>query len=74
MKSGKLISWNPLGHSRPVTGLLYSFLPFILHDGRSTKKEKKCYTELLIYGIIFDESIVMQTNHPVKNDKRAKKI
>jgi len=22
MKSGKLTSWNPLGHSRPVTGLL----------------------------------------------------
>jgi len=23
MKSGNLNSWNPLGHSRPVTGLLY---------------------------------------------------
>ena len=23
MKSGKLTSWNPLGHSRSVTGLLY---------------------------------------------------
>jgi len=22
MKSGTLTSWNPLGHSRPVTGLL----------------------------------------------------
>jgi hypothetical protein len=23
MKSGTLTSWNPLGHSRPVKGLLY---------------------------------------------------
>ena len=23
---GTLTSWNPLGHSRPVTGLLYLFL------------------------------------------------
>jgi len=26
MKSGNLTSWNPLGHSRPVTGLLYIYL------------------------------------------------
>ena len=26
MKSGNLNSWNPLGHSRPVTGLLYLYL------------------------------------------------
>jgi hypothetical protein len=26
MKSGNIISWNPLGHSRPVTGLLYLLL------------------------------------------------
>jgi len=23
---GTLISWNPLGHSKPVTGLLYLYL------------------------------------------------
>jgi hypothetical protein len=28
---GTLTSWNPLGHSRPVTGLLYLF--FTLHKG-----------------------------------------
>jgi len=26
---GTLISWNPLGHSRPVTGLLYLFTMFV---------------------------------------------
>jgi len=26
MKLGTLTSWNPLGHSRPVTGLLYLYL------------------------------------------------
>jgi hypothetical protein len=26
MKSGNLNFWNPLGHSRPVTGLLYLYL------------------------------------------------
>ena len=26
MKSGNLTSWNPLGHSRPVTGVLFSSL------------------------------------------------
>ena len=25
---GTLTSWNPLGHSRPVTGLLFLFLPY----------------------------------------------
>jgi hypothetical protein len=25
VKSGNLNFWNPLGHSRPVTGLLYLF-------------------------------------------------
>ena len=25
-KYGNLTSWNPLGHSRPVTGLLYLFV------------------------------------------------
>jgi len=25
MKLGTLTSWNPLGHSRPVTGLLYLY-------------------------------------------------
>jgi hypothetical protein len=32
---GTLISWNPLGHSRPVTGLLYLcyyYCYFIFHD------------------------------------------
>jgi hypothetical protein len=24
---GTLTSWNPLGHSRPVTGLIYLFFP-----------------------------------------------
>jgi hypothetical protein len=27
---GTLISWNPLGHSRPVTGLLYPYIKLLL--------------------------------------------
>jgi len=31
---GPLSSWNPLGHSRPVTGLLYLYLlPHGIHFG-----------------------------------------
>jgi len=26
---GTLTSWNPLGHSRPVTGLLYLYIIYI---------------------------------------------
>jgi len=29
---GTLISWNPLGHSRPVTGLLFTVLPRLDED------------------------------------------
>jgi len=30
MKSGTLTSWNPLGHSRLVTELLYFYIPYYL--------------------------------------------
>jgi hypothetical protein len=30
MKFGNLTSWNPLGHSRPVTGLLYLLIIIII--------------------------------------------
>ena len=29
---GTLTSWNPLGHSRPVMGLIYFFLPLIFQS------------------------------------------
>jgi hypothetical protein len=65
--------WNPKVFNVQAT-LCYKFPVCISNDGRSTKKEQKCHNELLINGIIFDESIVMHTNHPVKKDKRGKKI
>jgi hypothetical protein len=42
---GTLTSWNPLGHSRPVTGLLY---PYYYYDIR-TKKQWSCPEFWLIH-------------------------
>jgi len=36
LQLGTLTSWNPLGHSRPVTGLLY-LLPFNTELNKSVK-------------------------------------
>ena len=35
---GTLTSWNPLGHSRPVTGLIYLLLPSVETSGLTTWK------------------------------------
>ena len=54
---GTLTSWNPLGHSRPVTGLLYLYLlPFFtikfidminpIHPTYSGKKKKSVHLNL----------------------------
>jgi hypothetical protein len=37
VKSGNLTSWNPLGHPRPVTGLLYSIAYIYIHTLRYKK-------------------------------------
>ena len=36
---GTLTSWNPLGHSRPVTGLLYLYLYLCLDTKSLTESE-----------------------------------
>jgi hypothetical protein len=38
---GTLTSWNPLGHSRPVTGLLYLLLSALLPDSDESRWYKK---------------------------------
>jgi hypothetical protein len=38
---GTLISWNPLGHYRPLTGLLYLLLLDYFSTEPSFKKKKK---------------------------------
>ena len=38
MKSGKLNFWNPLGHSRPVTGLLFLYLDPISEVKKSSRR------------------------------------
>jgi len=40
MKSGNLNSWNALGHSRPVTGLLYTFSGIYSDVGEERMKGK----------------------------------
>ena len=37
---GTLTSWNPLGHSRPVTGLL-SVIGYKIKDGRMRTEEDR---------------------------------
>jgi len=46
---GTLTSWNPLGHSRPVTGLFYLYLFLLLP--KMTK-----YTDVTAYDIILSMS------------------
>ena len=41
MKSGNLTSWNPLGHSRPVTGLLYLYLIVLLLSPNTFQAQSK---------------------------------
>jgi hypothetical protein len=36
MKSGNLNFWNPLGHSRPVTGLLYLYCTHRMYENALT--------------------------------------
>jgi len=61
-----LTSWNPLGHSRPVTGLLYLFTSspcklhfppsdFILLQGSNTLEDKYCS---VIQALSFQEGVM----------------
>jgi hypothetical protein len=54
---GTLTSWNPLGHSRPVTGLLYLFYLFITRTRLPTSVCPKTYPPPLFCSrIMFLES------------------
>jgi hypothetical protein len=39
---GTLTSWNPLGHSRPVTGLLYLYLYLYLYNRKHAENIANC--------------------------------
>jgi hypothetical protein len=47
---GTLTSWNPLGHSRPVTGLLYLYLLQNVNRQQlaKTKHTKGCNKEIIV--------------------------
>jgi hypothetical protein len=55
-----LISWNPLGHSRPVTGLLYlfSFLTFLGRHNVSIPKVSRL--------VLYSDIIIANCEHNVK--------
>jgi len=53
MKFGNLNFWNPLGHSRPVTGLIYLYVKWkqrqneiILSEQKSAKKKETAMNRL----------------------------
>jgi hypothetical protein len=54
---GTLTSWNPLGHSRPVTGLLYLYL-YIKEDLRCSEVSKPvfggyvCFTDFDVFMLL----------------------
>jgi hypothetical protein len=58
---GTLTSWNPLGHSRPVTGLLYLYLYI-------TKENQKCIC-YAFKDIILD-SVQKMTEAEEREDKK----
>jgi hypothetical protein len=61
---GTLTSWNPLGHSRPVTGLLYLYIQV----SRSVTVRVVCTVELHFSGLIgtashMDRQIIQITGY-----------
>jgi len=55
---GTLTSWNPLGHSRPVTGLIYLLVGFIIriyHDARSP--ECQIFSYSCINNVLTNDTI-----------------
>ena len=47
---GTLTSWNPLGHSRPVTGLIYLLLIVQIAIAQS-RYEAFCFTVTIFWGV-----------------------
>jgi hypothetical protein len=63
---GILTSWNPLGHSRPVTGLLYLYISYYTYGKRKgaygvlveNLQDRQCWEDLgvdwrIIFKLIF---------------------
>ena len=58
---GTLTSWNPLGHSRPVTGLLYILYSGSYKFGRRLQRIWQVFIDTWkkMYNVIFIGSIVL---------------
>jgi len=48
---GTLTSWNPLGHSRPLTGLLYLSIYIITETENTVTRQKKDVSTVIVICI-----------------------
>jgi len=65
-------SWNPLGHSRPVTGLLYLYLFYVISSLTFNHFLLKNFSLYFLQLLVFQKWVVLV--HTVSDQKRRSHI